>query len=259
MNIARIKASYIRYAYNMLSFDHATELFFWPLLDIFIWGITFIWLQKMEDSVSIVTPLLTALVFWQVVWRSNYEVSVNVLKELWARNFVNLFSTPLKTSEWIASLMLLGLTKNFITIIFGAGAVALLYSVHILSLGFISIPYFISLVITGWWCGLLGAAVIIYFGQRMQMVAWVAGYLLSPFSAVYYPVSALPSWCVPIAKALPSTYVFEGIRFYLSAGIFDRRGFIISIGLNLVYLLISLIAFIRMFEKRRERGLSSLH
>ena len=258
MNLRRIISAYTRYAYNMLSFDHATELFFWPLLDIFIWGITIVWLQRFETTYSIVLPILTGLVFWQVVWRSNYEVSVNILKDLWARNFVNLFSTPLKTSEWIASLMLLGLTKNLITILFGAACVYFLYSVNIFSLGFAFFPYLIALIIAGWWSGFISSSIIVYFGQRMQMIAWVAGYVLSPFSAVFYPLSALPSWCMPIAKALPMTYVFEGIRQYYKTKIFDWQGYGLSMALNAIYLCFSLWLFVSMFEKSREKGLARL-
>lgn len=258
MNFRRIRSTYIRYAYNMLSFDHATELFFWPLLDIFIWGITIVWLQRLESSFSIVLPILTALVFWQVVWRSNYEVSVNILKDLWARNFVNLFSTPLKSSEWIASLMLLGLTKNIITILFGSACVFGLYKVNIFSLGAAFFPYFLSLVIAGWWSGFISASIIVYFGQRMQMIAWVAGYVLSPFSAVFYPLSALPPWCLPIAKALPTTYVFEGIRQYYKTGVFDWQGYGLSLVLNGLYLCVALWLFVTMFEKSRQKGLARL-
>lgn len=254
----RIKAVYKRYTYNIFTLDHLTELFFWPLLDIFIWGITIVWIQKMDTQVSLVLPILTSLVLWQVVWRSNYEVSVNILKELWARNYVNLFSTPLKTSEWIVSLMLLGLTKNGITILFGSISVYILYGANIFELGLPFIPYLLSLVISGWWCGFLSSSVIIYFGQRMQMFAWIAGYIFSPFSAVFYPLSALPIWAQPLSKILPMSYVFEGVRSCYFEGVFSMELFIKSLVLNVIYLIISLLLFVVMFEKSREKGLARL-
>ena len=258
MNWMRIKAIYTRYTYNILSLDHATELFFWPLIDILLWGITVFWIQSLESKYSIILPILTALIMWQVVWRSNYEISVNILKDLWSRNFVNLFSTPMKISEWIASLMLLGLTKNVITVVFGALTVMIFYSENIFSLGWALLPFLISLIISGWWCGFLSSSIIIYFGQRMQMIAWITGYLFSPFCAVFYPLKALPTWCHGIAHALPMTYVFEGMRAFYQTSQFDWTMFAWSMGLNFIYLALSIALFVFMFEKSREKGLARL-
>ena len=35
------------------------------------------------------------------------------------------------------------------------------------------------------------------------MLAWMIPYVFAPFSAVYYPLSALPHWAQVIAQALP--------------------------------------------------------
>ncbi|NDD57868.1 MAG: ABC transporter permease [Chlamydiae bacterium] len=258
MNLLRIKAMYLRYLYNIFRLDQFAELFFWPILDIFLWGITMVWIQQIGGSGCFALQVLTALVFWQIAWRSNYEVSVNILQELWARNFVNLFSTPLKPIEWMTSLMLLGLTKNFITILFGSGIIFLLYSLNILAMGWPFFLYSISLIISGWWCGFLSSAVIVYFGQRMQMLAWIAGYIFSPLCAVFYPLSALPDWIRPISKSLPMTYVFEGMRNYLDTGIFRWDYFYSAMGLNLVYFLGTVFLFLFFLEKSREKGLSRL-
>jgi ABC-2 type transport system permease protein len=258
MNFFRIQAVYKRYLYNVFRLEQITELFFWPILDIFLWGITMVWIQDLGSTVSIALPILTALVFWQIVWRSNYEVSVNILQELWARNLVNLFSTPLKTTEWIISLMLVGATKNVFTVAFGSAMVALFYGLNIFSLGWPFLPYAVALVIAGWWSGFLSSALIIYFGQRMQVLAWVAGYIFSPLSAVFYPLNALPDWARPIAQAVPMTHVFEGMRKCYDTGVFSWREFSLGMGLNIVYFSVCFIFLLFMFEKSREKGLARL-
>jgi ABC-2 type transport system permease protein len=258
MNFQRISAIYKKYFYNFFRLDQFTELFFWPILDIFLWGITMVWIQQLGSTVSIAVPVLTALVFWQIVWRSNYEVSVNILNELWGRNFVNLFSTPLKPIEWVVSLMMLGVTKNIITVIFGATVISFLYSINIFDLGLPFLPYAVSLVISGWWCGFLSSSIIIYYGQRMQMLAWVAGYIFSPLSAVFYPLSALPGWLQTISKMLPMTYVFEGMRTCYEKGVFSWVDYLSSMAINLLYFVGSVVFFLFMFEKSREKGLARL-
>jgi ABC-2 type transport system permease protein len=258
MKWIRIKAIYYRYLYNFFRLEQMTDVFFWPLFDIFIWGITMVWLQQMEAKFSLALPILTALVFWQVVWRSNYEVSVNILQELWSRNFVNLFSTPLKVSEWITALMILGITKNAVTIAFGGGVVMLLYSLNIFSLGWPFFPLLAAFIISGWWCGFLSSSIIVYYGQRMQMLAWVSGYIFSPFSAVFYPLKALPEWASPIAKALPMSHLFESMREYYATGVFNWSEYWFSMLLNGAYLAACIFLFRVLFEKSRDKGLARL-
>lgn len=259
MSWHRIWAVFLRYFYFFARMDHLSDLFFWPALDIFLWGMTSIWIQKHDPQMpSIALAILTGLVFWQIIWRSNYEVSVNLLQEFWNRNMVNLFSTPLKLVEWISSLMLVGLFKIVITVAFGGLIVWLLYALNIFSMGWAILPFCASLLLSGWFLGFLSAAIMVYFGQRVQMLAWMTAYIFAPFSAVFYPLSALPGWGQAIAKALPMTYIFEGMRKVLYEKIFSWEDFAISIGLNLIYLIATMILFYTLFEMSRSKGLARL-
>lgn len=259
MSFGRIWAVFLRYFYFFAKLDHLCDLLFWPVVDIFLWGITVVWVQHEEaGKFPLALVVLTGLVFWQIIWRSNYEVSVNLLQEFWNRNLVNLFSTPLKLSEWIISLMLVGMFKICATISFGALMVWLLYSLNIFSMGWAFLPFTASLILSGWFIGFLSAAIMIYFGQRVQMLAWMTAYFFAPFSAVYYPLSALPEWGQYIAKVLPMTYLFEGMRTILIEGRFSWHFFVMSVLLNLLYLIPTIILFKWLFDKSRDKGLARL-
>lgn len=259
MSWYRIWAVFLRYFYFFAKLDHLADLFFWPALDIFLWGMTSVWIQKHDPSMpAIAIAILTGLVFWQIVWRSNYEVSVNLLQEFWNRNMVNLFSTPLKLMEWVSALMLVGVFKIFITICFGGLIVWMLYALNIFSMGWVFLPFCASLILSGWFIGFLSAAIMVYFGQRVQMLAWMTAYVFAPFSAVFYPLSALPSWGQAIAKGLPMTYIFEGMRKVLEEGVFSWGDFGMSILLNILYLVGAMILFRKLFEMSRAKGLARL-
>lgn len=259
MSWQRIWAVFLRYFYFFAKLDHLADLFFWPMLDIFLWGMTSVWIQNNDPSMpTIALAILAGLVFWQIIWRSNYEVSVNLLQEFWNRNMVNLFSTPLKLKEWICALMLIGICKIFVTLFFGALVVWLLYSLNIFTLGWALLPFCASLLLSGWFIGFLSASVMVYFGQRVQMLAWMTAYIFMPFSAVFYPLSALPEWAQKIGKGLPMTYVFEGMRKVLQTGIFSWSDFGMSILLNFIYLIGTMCLFWAMFEKSRAKGLARL-
>jgi ABC-2 type transport system permease protein len=260
INFGRVWAIALRYFYFFAKLDHLADLFYWPALDIVLWGITSEWIQQGQTATfpHIALAILTGLVFWQIVWRGNYEISVNLLQEFWNRNLVNLFSTPLKLSEWVIAVMIVGLLKILISLLFGAFLVYILYTLNVFSLGWAFLPFCFSLTISGWFIGFICASIMIYYGQRVQMLSWIVIGVFAPFSAVFYPVSALPEWAQTIAHALPMTYIFEAMRSVLNDGIFPWKLFNISLLLNAVYLGLSMLLFRFAFDKSREKGLSRL-
>lgn len=259
MSIKRIYAAFLRYFYYFTKVDYLADMFYWPAIDILLWGMTSIWIQKHEADVpDVALAILTGLVFWQIVWRGNYEITVNLLQEFWNRNLVNLFSTPLKLSEWMVATMLSGLMKICVNIAFGGLLVYLLYTLNVFTMGWAFLPFAVSLSLTGWIIGYLSGAIMVYFGQRSQVLAWMTPYVFAPFSAVFYPVSALPVWAQKIAYCLPTTYIFEGMREVLQKGVFSSEKLGISLLLNAGYLALTMLFFKYMFEKSRNKGLARL-
>lgn len=259
MSFRRIWAVFLRYFYYFAKFDNISEVFYWPTIDIFLWGMTSIWIQRTQSPIpDVALMILTGLVFWQILWRGNYEITVNILQEFWNRNLVNLFSTPLKLGEWMCATMLVGFVKILITLAFSSLLVWLLYALNIYEVGWAILPYLGLLTFSGWMMGYLSGSVMIYFGQRLQMLAWMTPFIFAPFSAVFYPVSALPHWGQVVGWCLPTTYIFEGMRKILSGEGFSQLFFWMSLGLNILYLGSTMILFRIMFEKSRVKGLSRL-
>ena len=259
MSFTRIWAIFLRYFYYFLKLDSISEIFYWPTVDILLWGMTSIWIQKTQPNIpAIALVILTGLVFWQIIWRGNYEITVNILQEFWNRNLVNLFSTPLKLIEWMTATMMVGFIKILITLGFSSLLVWLFYALNIYQVGFAILPYLGLLTCSGWILGFFTGAVMIYYGQRLQMLAWMTPFVFAPFSAVFYPVSVLPYWAQIIGKCLPMTYVFEGMRKVLEEGIFSYEYFWMSLVLNIIFLILSMLFFKLMFERSRNKGLSRL-
>ena len=252
----RCWAVFLWYFYLFAKLDQIADLLYWPAIDIVLWGVTTVWIQINAGTPNIALVVMTGLIFWQIVWRGNYEISVNLLQEFWNRNLVNLFSTPLRIREWIGGVLLLCLCKIGIALAFGVLAVYLLYSLNIFTLGWAFLPFALSLLISGWVIGFFAASVVIYYGQRLQMLAWMTAYLFAPFSAVFYPVAALPLWAQKIAWCLPTTHIFEGMREVLQKGNFSWEALGYSLGLNLLYLICGISVFMWSFEKSRAKGLA---
>jgi ABC-2 type transport system permease protein len=201
---------------------------------------------------------MSALVLWNSLWRGQYEITVNLLEEMWSRNLVNLFSSPLRIGEWIVAVILLGFTKLIITECFAILAIYFLYATNVLSFGWYLLPFFAALLLTGWAAGFFVAALIIGFGTKIQTLAWSGAFLLAPFSGVYYPISTLPEWAQKVASVIPSSYIFEGMRQVLFKNTLSHELLVKSFLLNGFYLTLALAFFLFMFKRSKAKGLSRL-
>jgi ABC-2 type transport system permease protein len=260
MSIKRILAMTQRYFYTLRhTYDRLTDLFYWPLMDLLIWGLTGLYFAQLNSkSPFTITVILTGLIFWIITWRAQYEITLNLLTELWDMNLVNIFSSPLTIYEWIASVMLFGGIKSVISLTFSALIAFLLYHYDFFQFGWWVIPIAINLVLAGWTIGFIVSAVIIRFGMRIQTIAWSAPYIIAPLSALYYPLSILPIWAQKIAIFIPTSYIFEAMRQHIYTHIISIDKIIISFALNVVYLVLSICLFICMFNKSKKLGLGRL-
>ncbi len=234
------------------------DMFYWPLFDLTLWGFTSVWIGQAVDQAAVPSMVLGGLILWIVMHRVQLEVSVNLMEELWSRNIVNLFATPLQLSEWIISVMIVGLLKGILIGIGSAAFVVFFYHVNILELGFPLILWSALLIGSGWGLGFLTASCIVYWGQRVQVIAWVISSFFAPLTGVFYPVSVLPPLLQNISYTLPMTYVFEGLRIWRQTNVFSYKYLAISALLTILYVVVALFIFSCMFEKSRTKGLARL-
>lgn len=260
MSVHRIYGLILRYLFTFRhSWDRVSDAFYWPLLDIFLWGLTSQFIKSFSPGASIyVLMILSALLFWIIVWRTQNEISVNLMVELWDKNMINIFGSPLKFSEWITSFITIGILKTILSLSFASAVAYMLYKVHIFKVGFYLIPFAILLVMSGWVISFTISSFVLRYGSRIQTLTWTTIWAVSPFSAVYYPINILPQWAQTVSYFFPTSYVFEGMREVLATGYLDWNKVYISFALNSIYLAISLILLKRSFDNSFERGLSRI-
>lgn len=260
INFNRVWALVLRYAISMRhNFDRLSDMFFWPAMDLLLYGLTGLYLaQSTGKSINYLFVVLSGLIFWIVVWRAYYEVTTNLMAEIWDRNIVNLFTTPLKIYEWISAFVVFGFLKTFVSVSFSALLSFIFYHYNIFLFGGYLFIFIFNLLLTGWTIGFITSAFLIRFGQKIQTLAWTSAFLVAPFSALYYPVSILPHWAQTIAYFIPSTYIFEEIRRMLFTGVVSYDKLLVSFILNIIYLSFSIWFFVWMFNKSRKLGLGRL-
>jgi ABC-2 type transport system permease protein len=257
VKLHRIVALIVRHLYlYRRSLPRIMEIFYWPFLDLVIWGFITLYLVRYESQMpGFVSFFLGALILWDMLFRSQQGITISFLEELWARNLMNLFASPLKPSEFLAATMAMSIMKVMCVSIVMAVCAAIFYSYNVLVIGLWLIPFVLNLVVTGWVIGVFTTSLIMRFGQEAEVLAWSMVFLFQPISCVFYPMEVLPGWLKPIAMVNPAAHIFEGMRMVLTTGGAPFAHLAWAAGLN-VLLLVAVIAwFYRTFAHCKEQGL----
>ncbi len=257
-SLGRIQAMILRYLFlHKRSLPRALEIVFWPVMELLVWGFVSLYIQSLSPGTlsHIVYALVSAMIFWDVLYRSQQAVSIAIVEDIWTQNIVNILVSPLKIWEWLLATCLYGLLKiSVIVLILSLIAFGLYQYSLISSLGFYLIPLALNLLLFGWAVGIFTSGLIIRWGHAAEALVWGIPYLLQPISAIYYPVQILPKWLQTISWCLPSTYVFEGIRLVVSEKQMPAQFFWTGLALNLVYFIGAGIFFGTMYRSSQRSG-----
>ena len=253
----RIGALLTRHLYlYRRSFPRLMEIIYWPFVDLVIWGFITVYLAQYQNSLpSFVTFFLGALILWDVLFRAQQGITISFLEEVWSRNLMNLFASPLKPSEFLTATMLLSIGKVAAVSCVTVTAALLFYSFNVFVLGVSLIPFILNLIVTGWCIGVLTTGLIMRYGQEVEVLAWGLVFLFQPISCVFYPMHVLPSWLQAIAWINPAAHIFEGMRAVITTGTFPGAELAWASGLNAVYLSGLIMWFHMMFAVCKEKGL----
>lgn len=234
------------------------DILYWPTMNLILWGFITLSLQKINSNIPNAAGLLLgAVILWMVFQRAQQDVSIAFLEDVWARNIINLFVSPLKISEYLIGGIIVASIKTMFVAAYMAVLAALLYHFNIFTLGFSLLPFITGLLIFGWIIGIFICAIIFRFGTDSQIIAFSFAFLLQPITAVFYPLSILPPFIQKIAWFLPLTHIFEGMRDVLSGAGFSNQHFFWAIGLNVIFLILACLFYAYMFRRVRELGLIS--
>lgn len=256
LRLQRIFAYTARHLYlYKRSLPRLMEVFYWPVLDLAVWGFVSVYLSRHESVPHFVTFFIGALILWDILFRSQQGISVSFLEDVWSRNLLNIFVSPLSASEYIVSLLFLSVIKLLLTSAVMVTLAWLLYSFNIFVLGFTLVPLVANLVVMGWSIGIITTALILRFGQEAEVLAWGIALLFQPVSAVFYPVSVLPGPLQAVASIIPAAHVFEGMRQVFSGGAFPTRELLSATALNGAYIAASVAFFSWNFRVVKRKGL----
>ncbi|MGE5299430.1 MAG: ABC transporter permease [Acidobacteriota bacterium] len=257
MNFGRIAAVVLRHFYLIRgSLSRVFPLFAWVAIDMVLWGFITKYLNTFASAgFSFVPRLLGAVLLWDFLVRAMQGVTLAFFEDVWARNFLNIFATPLSVSEYIGGLVLSSIVTSAVGLAVMLVLATSLFGLSFFAYGIMLVPFLLVLFFFGIALGIFGSGMVLRLGPASEWFIWPIPALIAPFAGVFYPLSTLPPWMREISLLLPPSYVFEGMRAVVSGGQVSGPALLWSGCLTLFYLLSACWFFTRTYRRAVRTGL----
>jgi len=257
MNANRTFAIVLRHWYLMRgSPARVIPLFAWVGIDMVLWGFITKYLNAITSAgFDFVPVLLGAVLLWDFFIRVMHGVTMAFLEDVWSRNFLNFFATPLAISEYVTGLVLSSIATSSVGLVVMFILASAIFGLSFIGYGAAVLPFLLVLFLFGVALGVAGAAIVLRFGPATEWFLWPIPALVSPFAGVFYPISTLPAWMQYVARLLPPSYVFENLRAIVSGQAPSTAALAWSVLLAIAYVGLGCWIFVRVYRHSVRTGL----
>ena len=228
----------------------------WVAIDIVLWGFITRYLNTVSGSgMDFVPALLGGVLLWDFCTRIMQGVTTAFLEDVWSRNLLNLFASPLSISEYIAGLVITSVLTSIIGVIVMVLLAGAVFHLEFFSIGLPLVAFLMVLFVFGISLGIFASAIVLRLGPASEWLLWPLPALVSPFAAVFYPLGVLPRWMQAVAHVLPPSYVFEGMRALLAGRPFPASSLLQGSSVAVVELLLAAYFYGRVYRHAVRTGL----
>ena len=257
MNFTRTSAVILRQYYLLRgSPARVLPLFVWVAIDILLWGFITRYLNGIASpGFNFVPALLGAVLMWDFFTRVMHGVTMAFFEDVWSRNFLNVFASPLAISEYLTGLVFTSIASSIVGLIVMLVLASVIFGLSIFAYGLLLVPFLLVLFLSGIALGIVGSAVVLRFGPASEWFVWPIPAMLSPFVGVFYPLATLPLPMRIISRVLPPSYVFEGVRATVAHHGVSAGGLLAGILLSVIYILASCWLFTATYRSAVRTGL----
>jgi len=256
MTVRRTSALLLRQYYLLRgSVARLVPLFVWVGVDMVLWGFITRYLNTFTASAhNFVPAMLGAVLLWDFFIRIMQGITMAFFEDVWARNFLNLFATPIEVSEYLGGLVLSSIATSCVGMLVML-ALAGLFGFSFLVYGAMLAPFVLVLFLVGIALGIFAVALVLRLGPAAEWFIWPIPAVLSPFAGVFYPLATLPPWMRAISYLLPHSYIFESMRAILRGQPVSIPSLLIGASMAVLYVLLACWFFKKTFQRAVRTGL----
>ena len=141
----------------------------WVAIDIVLWGFITRYLNSVSGSgVNFVPTLLGGVLLWDFCTRIMQGVSTAFLEDVWSRNFLNLFASPLSISEYIAGLVITSVMTSSLGVVVMLVLATGVFHLQFFSLGMPLVAFLMVLFVFGITLGIFASAIVLKLGPASE-------------------------------------------------------------------------------------------
>jgi len=257
MHLQRTGAIALRHFYLLRgSFSRVMPLFAWVAIDMVLWGFITRYLNGVTgERFNFVPALLGAVLLWDFFGRVMQGVTMAFFEDVWSRNFLNIFATPLTLPEYLGGLVLSSIATSSLGLVVMIVLATTIFHLSLFSYGIMLFLFLLVLFLFGIALGIVGSGLVLRLGPASEWFVWPIPALIAPFAAVFYPLSTLPLWMQYVSRIVPPSYVFEEIRKMVAGTPVSVVNLVWSACLSIIYVLLACWFFSRMYRNAVRSGL----
>ena len=257
MSFNRVCAIVLRQYYLLRgSPARVLPLFIWVMIDIVLWGFMTRYLADITPSgLKLFPALLGAVVMWDFFIRIMQGVTMPFFEDVWSRNFLNFFASPMTVADYLAGLVVVSVLTSAIGVVVMFLLAGGVFGLSFASYGFLFFPFVLCLFLFGISFGIFACAIMLRFGPAAEWLIWPIPAMIAPFVGVFYPLNVLPVWMQSVGALLPPSYIFEGMRTILAGGVVPASSLVYGGVLTVFYLVAACCFFLGTYRHALRTGL----
>lgn len=208
------------------------EILFWPVVGFLSVGFLTEFAALKAEMKAFV---LVGVVSMGTVQVCQLDVAYVLLYDVWSKALKHGFIAPTGIRHLILGSLFVGMARGGMVFFILMGASYAFFQFDFRVPGAWPVALFLfGLFLSSATVGVLVCILVLVFGNRADVAAWSLVSLMLLVCGIYYPVSILPAWVVPISAAIPLTYYLEYFRqFYGFTPVFSNplaKGYLLVLG-----------------------------
>ncbi len=221
-----------------------------------LWGFITRYLNSVAAAgFNFIPAFLGAVLLWDFFIRVMQGITTAFFEDVWSRNFLNFFATPLEISEYVSGLVLSSIGTSLVGLVVMIVLATTVFGLSFFAYGMLAVPFLCVLFLFGISLGVCATAIVLRFGPAAEWFIWPIPALISPFAGVFYPLATLPAWMQVVSRLLPPSYVFENLRAILAGRPASQTALAVSVGLAILDVVLTGWLFHRVYRHAVHTGL----
>ncbi len=228
-----------------------TDVFFWPMISLISIGLMSKFINLQNHMMEFI---MTGTLAAGVLQIGQLDVGYAILYELWSKSLKHTLLTPVGVAEGVLGCLVSGIVRGLVTFGIMAAAAVWGFGFQLPDFG-VMVAFLIGIFGCALILGIFVNILILSFGQKVEITAWMFGHLFLILCGIYYPVDVLPSFFQQLSLVVPITHFLEYFRHYYGFKTHSSNSLMIGYCLIVVYLLISLKLLKQAYIRARKNGI----